>query len=74
MGYRTGSTSHDWPPTSTNPPGGINYKHIDRVNSIGAMVKLKTKFDQLWSNLSKDDRQEIVSHASRLAAYTDPAK
>jgi len=38
------------------------------------MVKLKTKFDQIWSNLSKDDRQEVVSHATRLAAYTDPAK
>ena len=38
------------------------------------MAKLKTKFDQIWSNLSKDDRQEIVSHATRLAAYTDPAQ
>mgnify|MGYP006873398472 CR=1 FL=1 len=38
------------------------------------MAKLKTKFDQIWANLKKDDRQEILSHATRLAAYKDPAQ
>ena len=38
------------------------------------MAKLKTKLDQIWANLSDDDREALVSEATKLAKYTDPAK
>jgi len=65
---------------ATTAPGADQSHQGALITSIpGELIllpamKRKTKLDQIWSNLSKDDREEVLSHATRLAAYTDPAQ